>query len=145
MAIRKWLTSCVEETEAAGREFAAQLRPGDVVALRGGLGAGKTAFVRGIASLLAPEARVSSPTFALMHEYAGEMPLYHFDLYRIPDAEELWSIGFEEFLGREGVVLIEWSENAEGELPQNRITVTIENPNNDDTRRITAEGGRSAC
>ncbi len=145
MAIRKWITSSVEETEAAGREFAAQLRPGDVVALRGGLGAGKTAFVRGIASLLAPEARVSSPTFALMHEYAGEMPLYHFDLYRIPDAEELWSIGFEEFLGREGVVLIEWSENAEGELPQNRITVTIENPNNDDTRRITAEGGRSAC
>lgn len=145
MAIREWITSSVEETEAAGREFAAQLRPGDVVALRGGLGAGKTAFVRGIASLLAPEARVSSPTFALMHEYAGEMPLYHFDLYRIPDAEELWSIGFEEFLGREGVVLIEWSENAEGELPQNRITVTIENPNNDDTRRITAEGGRSAC
>ncbi|MBQ6059665.1 MAG: tRNA (adenosine(37)-N6)-threonylcarbamoyltransferase complex ATPase subunit type 1 TsaE [Clostridia bacterium] len=143
--MRKWITSSVEETEAAGREFAAQLRPGDVVALRGGLGAGKTAFVRGIASLLAPEARVSSPTFALMHEYAGEMPLYHFDLYRIPDAEELWSIGFEEFLGREGVVLIEWSENAEGELPQNRITVTIENPNNDDTRRITAEGGRSAC
>jgi tRNA threonylcarbamoyladenosine biosynthesis protein TsaE len=80
MAIRKWITSSVEETEAAGREFAAQLRPGDVVALRGGLGAGKTAFVRGIASLLAPEARVSSPTFALMHEYAGEMPLYHFDL-----------------------------------------------------------------
>ncbi|MBQ6000697.1 MAG: tRNA (adenosine(37)-N6)-threonylcarbamoyltransferase complex ATPase subunit type 1 TsaE [Clostridia bacterium] len=143
--MREWITSSVEETEAAGREFAAQLRPGDVVALRGGLGAGKTAFVRGIASLLAPEARVSSPTFALMHEYAGEMPLYHFDLYRIPDAEELWSIGFEEFLGREGVVLIEWSENAEGELPQNRITVTIENPNNDDTRRITAEGGRSAC
>ncbi|MBQ3391266.1 MAG: tRNA (adenosine(37)-N6)-threonylcarbamoyltransferase complex ATPase subunit type 1 TsaE, partial [Clostridia bacterium] len=129
--MREWITSSVEETEAAGREFAAQLRPGDVVALRGGLGAGKTAFVRGIASLLAPEARVSSPTFALMHEYAGEMPLYHFDLYRIPDAEELWSIGFEEFLGREGVVLIEWSENAEGELPQNRITVTIENPNND--------------
>ncbi len=145
MAIRKWITSSVEETEAAGREFAAQLRPGDVVALRGGLGAGKTAFVRGIASLLAPEARVSSPTFALMHEYAGEMPLYHFDLYRIPDAEELWSIGFEEFLDSEGVVLVEWSENAEGELPQNRITITIENPNNDDTRRITAEGGRSAC
>ena len=145
MITREWITSSVEETEAAGREFAAQLRPGDVVALRGGLGMGKTAFVRGIASLLAPKARVSSPTFALMHEYEGEVPLYHFDLYRIPDAEELWSIGFEEFLDCGGIVLIEWSENVEEELPENRITVSIESPDGGDLRRITAGGGRSVC
>ena len=101
MAVREFVTHGVEETEALGRAFAKELRPGDVVALRGTLGAGKTAFVRGIAAQLAPQASVSSPTFAIMNEYRGEMPLFHFDLYRIGDAEELDGIGFEEFFEKQ--------------------------------------------
>ena len=145
MAVREFVTHGVEETEALGRAFAKELRPGGVVALRGTLGAGKTAFVRGIAAQLAPQASVSSPTFAIMNEYRGEMPLFHFDLYRIGDAEELDGIGFEEFFEKPGVMLIEWSERVQQELPPHTIVVTLENPGYDDTRRITVEGGRPSC
>ena len=141
MAVREFVTHGVEETEALGRAFAKELRPGDVVALRGTLGAGKTAFVRGIAAQLAPQASVSSPTFAIMNEYRGEMPLFHFDLYRIGEAEELDGIGFEEFFEKPG----EWSERVQQELPPHTIVVTLENPGYDDTRRITVEGGRPSC
>ena len=145
MAVREFVTHSVEETEAAGRAFAKELRPGDVVALRGDLGAGKTAFVRGVAAQLAPDAAVSSPTFALMSEYRGEMPLFHFDLYRISDPDELYAIGFEEFFQKGGVVLVEWSERAAQELPPETITVTLHNPAHSDTRRITVERGPAPC
>lgn len=99
--MRQWQSESLSPTawrdRGAGARVCKELRPGDVVALRGTLGAGKTAFVRGIAAQLAPQASVSSPTFAIMNEYRGEMPLFHFDLYRIGDAEELDGIGFEEF------------------------------------------------
>ena len=140
-----YLSNSVEETEALGAELAGRLEPGDVVAFTGDLGAGKTAFVRGIAAQLAPQASVSSPTFAIMNEYRGEMPLFHFDLYHIGDPEELDGIGFEEFFEKPGVMLIEWSERVQQELPPHTIVVTLENPGYDDTRRITVEGGRPSC
>ena len=138
-------TKSAAETEALGERLAKALRGGEVIAYTGDLGAGKTAFVRGIAAQLAPQASVSSPTFAIMNEYRGEMPLFHFDLYRIGDAEELDGIGFEEFFEKPGVMLIEWSERVQQELPPHTIVVTLENPGYDDTRRITVEGGRPSC
>lgn len=119
-------THSVEETEAVGRDLAASLQAGDVVALSGDLGAGKTAFVRGIASALAPQAHVSSPTFALVHRYEGSPALYHFDLYRLSDEDELVDIGFFDYLKEQAILLIEWSELAPTLLPDRRITVTLE-------------------
>ncbi|NLT58434.1 MAG: tRNA (adenosine(37)-N6)-threonylcarbamoyltransferase complex ATPase subunit type 1 TsaE [Clostridiales bacterium] len=117
------------ETEALGRVLARRLRSGDVVALRGGLGAGKTAFVRGMAAHLAPAAQVTSPTYALMNHYEGQIPLYHFDLYRLADEEELIAIGFLDLLDRgEGILAIEWSELAEPLLPAQTVRVTLDSP-----------------
>ena len=141
MAVREFVTHSVEETEAAGRAFAKELRPGDVVALRGDLGAGKTAFVRGVAAQLAPDAAVSSPTFALMNEYRGEMPLFHFDLYRISDPDELYAIGFEEFFQKGGVVLVEWSERAEDAFDGSTVRIDFRRgAQHDGWRVITITG-----
>ncbi|MDR1328509.1 MAG: tRNA (adenosine(37)-N6)-threonylcarbamoyltransferase complex ATPase subunit type 1 TsaE [Oscillospiraceae bacterium] len=126
------------DTERAGRELAARLYPGAVVALRGGLGAGKTVFTRGLARGLGVTARVVSPTFNIVNEYDGRLPLFHFDMYRISGAEELFGIGFEEYLDRGGVVCVEWSELAADALPPNAIGVTIE-LTGDNTRKITIE------
>ncbi|MBQ3076772.1 MAG: tRNA (adenosine(37)-N6)-threonylcarbamoyltransferase complex ATPase subunit type 1 TsaE [Clostridia bacterium] len=137
----RYVTQSPEETEQIGRRFAATLKPGDVVALRGDLGAGKTAFVRGVASLLTPGAEVQSPTFSLLRIYEGPLPLYHFDLYRTRDPEEVYEIGLDDCLDRGGAALIEWSERAEGALPHGTITVTLENPSHDDRRQITVRRG----
>lgn len=125
----------VAETEKIGAEFAKTLRAGDVVAYRGGLGAGKTAFTRGIASVLAPDAEVASPTFTIAHEYEGEVPIFHFDMYRISGYDDLYNIAFFDYLERGGIVLIEWSENIEDLLPEDRILVQIEGEG--ETRTIT--------
>ena len=126
------------ETEAAGERFARTLRPGAVVALYGGLGAGKTAFVRGMARGLGLTARVSSPTFTIVNEYPGQRELYHFDMYRLGSAEELFDIGWEDYLRRGGVCAVEWSENVADAFEGDEITVRIEKTG-DSERVITIE------
>ena len=127
------------ETAKAGRELASKLHPGDVIAFYGDLGAGKTAFIRGLAAGLGLDARVSSPTFTIVNEYLGKVPLFHFDMYRLHDADDLFDIGWEDYLERGGVCAVEWSENV-AEAMTGAITVAIEKTA-DDARRITIEGG----
>ena len=135
------LSHSEQETEALGASLAQRLGPGDVVAYRGDLGAGKTAFTRGLARGLGCTGRVTSPTFTIVNEYEGQLPLFHFDLYRLGDEEELWDIGWEDYLGRGGVCAVEWSENFPSALPPDSVTVTIRRcPENEDWRRITVEG-----
>lgn len=135
------ITHNTEETEQFAEQIAAQLRPGHVIACRGGMGAGKTAFARGLARGLGLADGVSSPTFALVHEYTmGKTPLYHFDMYRVHGFDELYSTGFFDYLEQGGVILIEWSENVEGALPESIITLTIDRVD-ENTRDIRLEGG----
>ena len=138
----EFLTSSPEQTEAVGEALAARLHPGDVIAYYGGLGAGKTAFTRGLARGLGVCEPVTSPTYTIVNEYlSGRMPLFHFDMYRLSSSEELFDIGWEDYLARGGVCAVEWSENVEDAL-QSAIRVTIEkDPFELDTRRITIEGG----
>ena len=132
----EFITKTTEETEAIGAEFAKTLRAGDFVAMFGDLGVGKTAFVRGVASVLASGARVKSPTFTVVNEYHGDkLPLYHFDVYRIEDEDDLYSVGFYEYL-QKGICVVEWSENIESSIPKNAYRVTIERGENPENERI---------
>ncbi len=130
------------ETEALGARLAAVLSPGAVVAYRGGLGMGKTAFTRGLARGLGYKGRVTSPTFTIVNEYeGGRLPLFHFDMYRLEGAGALFDIGWEDYLDRGGVCAVEWSELAEEALPPETVFVTIARSPEDDTARdITIEG-----
>lgn len=119
-------TCCEQETITAGANFGKMLRKGDVVAFTGDLGAGKTAFIRGMAKGMTLEARVSSPTFTIVNEYLGDVPLFHFDMYRLSDPEELFEIGWEDYLERGGVCAVEWSENVIGAFNEDTIYVSIE-------------------
>ena len=123
--VKRIMTSSEEETEACGRELAESLAPGSVVALYGDLGAGKTAFVRGMALGLGVEESVSSPTFTIVNEYPGRIPLFHFDLYRLRDEGELFDIGWEDYLDRGGICALEWSERAEGAFGPDTVKVSI--------------------
>lgn len=114
------------ETEMAGAQFAASLPGGSVVAFYGDLGAGKTAFVRGMARGMGITSRVNSPTFTIVNEYIGERELYHFDMYRLGSADELFDIGWEDYLSRGGVCAVEWSENVADAFEGDEITVKIE-------------------
>ena len=114
------------ETEAQGEALAKTLKPGAIIALTGGLGAGKTAFVRGLARGLGVTGRVTSPTFTIVNEYEGEIPLFHFDMYRINDEDELFEIGWDDYLDRGGVIAVEWSENITGLLPKSSVFVRIQ-------------------
>lgn len=116
----------VEQTEKIGSELSKSLSGGAVVALFGDLGMGKTTFVRGIVKGLGIEAPVSSPTFALVHEYGGNPAFYHFDMYRINSWDELYSTGFFDYLNENSILAIEWSENIENALPKNHIKVEFE-------------------
>lgn len=135
----EYLSRSENETIDLGCKLSKKLMPGSLVALRGGLGAGKTAFTRGIALGLGITARVTSPTFTIVNEYAGTPPLFHFDLYRLIDADELDTIGFYEYLDRGGVTVIEWSEILDKELPKDAIIVTIEAVD-ENTRKVSIEG-----
>ena len=126
------------ETENVGRELAKKLRRGDVIAMYGGLGAGKTAFVRGLADGLGLDARVSSPTFTIVNEYLGEIPLFHFDMYRLADSDELFEIGWEDYLNRGGICVVEWSEIVEDAFYPDVIKVKIEKLG-DNEREITID------
>lgn len=139
------ITHSAAETEALGARLALHLRDAGVrrafVAFRGEMGVGKTAFVRGFALALGARA-TRSPTYTVVNEYKTEgLPIFHFDLYRIADADELWAIGFDDYLARDGYCLCEWSERCEGELPDERITVTISRmAENECARQILIEG-----
>ena len=119
------ITASAEETLALGRELAAALRPGDVIALSGMLGAGKTTLVKGVAAGLGVTEPVTSPTFTLIQEYEGRLPLYHIDLYRIKAEDELQELGLEEYLYGRGVTLIEWPEKAAAYLPPHTLAVAV--------------------
>lgn len=140
--MRYTVKSCsVIETEAAGASLAERIKKADIgpcfVALRGDLGAGKTAFVRGFASVLSPGSRVKSPTYTIVNEYLrSKLPLYHFDLYRTGGGDELESFGFDEYLSR-GICIAEWSEYM-ASLPEGSIIVEIK-PLSPETREITVE------
>lgn len=137
----EYLSHSPEETERIGEELGRTLHPGCVVAFRGGLGMGKTAFTRGLARGLGCRGRVTSPTFTIVNEYSGDIPLFHFDMYRLGGEDELFDIGWEDYLARGGVCAVEWSENVEDAL-RDAIHITIEkDPLEPDTRRITIEGG----
>lgn len=130
-----------QETEAIGREMAQRLAPGAVVAFTGDLGAGKTAFVRGMAQGLGISQRVTSPTFTIVNEYQGRIPLFHFDMYRLPDADALFDIGWEDYLDRGGVCAVEWSENVAEALPEDTVWVDIRRLEGEDNGRcITITG-----
>ncbi len=107
------------KTERIGEEFAKCLKAGEIVAMYGGMGMGKTAFTRGVARGLGINARVTSPTYAIVNEYSADLSLFHFDLFRLSGADELFDIGFDEYLTRDGVCVIEWFENTEGAYKPN--------------------------
>ena len=132
-------TNSYQETEALGERLGKGLQPGAVIAYKGDLGAGKTAFTRGIARGLNCREQVTSPTYTIVNEYlSGRLPLFHFDMYRLKSADDLWDIGWEDYLERGGVCCVEWSENVAQAL-ENPITVCIEKTG-DESRRITIEG-----
>ena len=135
------LSHSEQETEAAGQALAARLRPGDVVAYRGSLGMGKTAFTRGLARGLGYGGRVTSPTFTIVNEYQAPVPLFHFDMYRLPDSDALFEIGWEDYLDRGGICAVEWSEQVADAIPADAVIVTIRrHPERDDWRLIDIEG-----
>ena len=138
----EYLSGCEADTERIAAEFSSQLAPGSVVAMYGDLGAGKTAFVRGMAKGLGITAHVSSPTFNIVHEYPGNPELIHFDMYRLSSADELFDIGWEDYLSRGAICAVEWSENVSDAFFGDEITVTIEKTG-DSSRRIIIEGGPS--
>ena len=141
MPEQQFLSSSPEETEAIGARLARVLSPGDVVAFSGDLGAGKTAFVRGLARGLEISGRVTSPTFTIVNEYeGGRLPLFHFDLYRLGSADELFDIGWEDYLARGGVCAVEWSERMEELLEPDAIQVDIRRGMEDGQRIITVKG-----
>ena len=138
----QFTTNQVKETRALGQQLAERLKPGQIVAFTGDLGAGKTAFVSGMAQGLGISDRVTSPTFTIVNEYeGGRLPLFHFDLYRLSSAEELFDIGWEDYLARGGVCAVEWSENAAQALEgEPVIRVDIQRGSGDDQRVVTIEG-----
>ena len=136
----EFITNSPAETEAVGAKLAGILIAGAVIAYKGDLGAGKTAFTRGLARGLGARESVTSPTYTIVNEYlSGRLPLFHFDMYRLRSADELFDIGWEDYLDRGGVCAVEWSENVADAL-ENPITVTIEKLG-EDSRRITITGG----
>ena len=137
----EFITHSPEETEKIGEALAKSLQPGTILAYRGDLGAGKTAFTRGLARGLGCKETVTSPTYTIVNEYlGGRLPLFHFDMYRLASSDDLWDIGWEDYLDREGVCAVEWSENVQDAM-ENAITVTIEKLG-ENTRQITIEGGQ---
>ena len=133
------------ETEAIGARLAESLEPGAMVAFTGDLGSGKTAFTRGLARGLGVTDRVTSPTFTIVNEYlGGRLPLFHFDMYRLASSDELFDIGWEDYLARGGVCAVEWSENVADALEPDAIRVDIRRGAGENDRIITVTGGSFA-
>lgn len=121
----KRISNSLEETQKIAYDVASYLKPGDVVCLGGDLGAGKTAFAKGLAKALGVEDHVTSPTFTIVNEYNGKWPVYHFDVYRINDIEEMVEIGFDEYIDGDGISIIEWAENIREILPSAYWKISI--------------------
>ena len=137
----EFVTKSESETRGLAKTVAEKLREGDVILYSGEMGAGKTAFTKGLADFFGTEEEVTSPTFALVHEYPGRVPIFHFDLYRISGYDDLYAIGFFDYLDRGGILAVEWSENIPGledEL-ENVVKIGIENLGEHE-RRITVSG-----
>ena len=136
----QYITNSPAETEAIGAALGKIVNPGTVIAYRGDLGAGKTAFTRGLAKGLGCREIVTSPTYTIVNEYlGGRMPLFHFDMYRLRSSDDLFDIGWEDYLDRDGVCAVEWSENVDDAM-EDALYITIEKLG-EDSRRITLEGG----
>ena len=134
----EFITNSPEETEALGERLAKILTPGTILAYRGDLGAGKTAFTRGLARGLDCREQVTSPTYTIVNEYlGGRLPLFHFDMYRLHSSDDLFDIGWDDYLDRNGVCAVEWSENV-ADAMEDPITVTIEKIG-ENARQITIE------
>ena len=127
------------ETEKLGEQLAKSLTGNEIIAFFGTMGMGKTAFIRGLCNGLECLDDVSSPTFAIVHEYKGKYPVFHFDMYRIKDYDDLYSTGFFEYLNN-GILLIEWSENIDNIIPDDAIKITIKKGSQDEDRIINIEG-----
>lgn len=141
----QFVSHSTQETEQFGEEVAKSLRGGDMLAFTGSLGMGKTAFTRGLARGLGCRGRVTSPTFTIVNEYDGKTPLFHFDMYRLGSSDELFDIGWDDYLARGGVCAVEWSERVSDALPDDTIYVDIARGEEDEnTRTITVTGGRFA-
>lgn len=137
----EFVTNSERETEELGARLAGKLEPGAVIAFTGDLGAGKTAFTRGLAQGLGISERITSPTFTIVNEYeGGRLPLFHFDMYRVASSDELFDIGWEDYLAREGVCAVEWSENIADALEEGTISVEIRRGASESQRVITIEG-----
>ncbi len=137
----EYLSHSPEETEHIGEMLGRRLHPGTVVAYRGGLGMGKTAFTRGLARGLGCAGRVTSPTFTIVNEYDGATPLFHFDMYRLGSSDELFDIGWEDYLTRGGVCAVEWSERVDDAMPADTLWVDIARGTDESDRIITITGG----
>jgi tRNA threonylcarbamoyladenosine biosynthesis protein TsaE len=137
----EFITHSPDETRALGARLAQALRGGDVVAFTGDLGAGKTAFVSGMAQGLGIDERVTSPTFTIVNEYeGGRLPLFHFDMYRLGSADELFDIGWEDYLARGGVCAVEWTENVAEAIEPDAVRVSIRRGDDESSRVIEIQG-----
>ena len=137
----EFITRSPDETRALGGRLADALQGGEVIAFTGDLGAGKTAFVSGMACALGVDERVTSPTFTIVNEYeGGRLPLFHFDMYRLGSADELFHIGWEDYLARGGICAVEWSENVDEAIDEDAIRVAIVRGDDENSRVITIEG-----
>jgi len=139
-SMRQFQTSSPEETELLGQKIGARLKGGEVLALFGGMGAGKTVLTRGIARGLGVAEGVSSPTFALVHEYDGRLKIYHFDMFRVESWDDLYSTGFFDFLDSGAVLIVEWSENIENALPESAVRIRLAPGRTERERVISIEG-----
>ena len=138
---KEYTTAGEEQTEALGFRLGQLIQPGAVIAYTGDLGAGKTAFTRGLARGLGISDRVTSPTFTIVNEYeGGRLPLFHFDMYRLGSSDELYDIGWEDYLARGGVCAVEWSENIDDALEGDAVRVDIRRGEHDGQRIIEIEG-----
>ena len=136
----EFITNSPLETEKVGEALGKVLQPGSILAYEGDLGAGKTAFTRGLARGLGAKEQVTSPTYTIVNEYlGGRLPLFHFDMYRLASSDDLWDIGWEDYLERGGICAVEWSENVDDAM-ENAIYITI-HKTGEESRKIEIEGG----
>lgn len=139
--MKQYFSYSEKDTLLIAKEFASLLKGGDIVAFRGGMGMGKTVFVRGCAEVLGIDGEVSSPTFSIVNDYGGRINIYHFDMYRVESWDSLYSTGFFDYLNDNSILFVEWSENIEGVLPENTIFVDILRGKNEDERKIEISAG----
>ena len=139
--MKTFFSESENNTSLIAAEFATELRGGDVVAFRGGMGMGKTVFVRSCVKTLGVDADVSSPTFSIVNDYGGDINIYHFDMYRVESWDSLYSTGFFDYMNERSILFIEWSENIENVLPENTIYVDFSLGENVSERKIEISGG----